>query len=55
MIGGIDVAREFFIQMLRDLERVAEHFDMSEDLTAYFQSRTWPLSTGRPRASKSTD
>ena len=30
--GGIDAACEFSTQMLRNLERAAEHEDMTEDL-----------------------
>jgi hypothetical protein len=30
--GGIDAACEFSTQMLRNLERAAEHDDMTEDL-----------------------
>ena len=30
--GGIDAACEFSIQMLRNLERAADHPDMTEDL-----------------------
>lgn len=32
--GGIDAACEFSIQMLQNLERAAEHPDMTEDLAA---------------------
>ena len=32
--GGIDAACEFSTQMLRNLERAAEHPDMTEDLAA---------------------
>ena len=32
--GGIDAACEFSTQMLRNLERAADHPDMTEDLAA---------------------
>jgi hypothetical protein len=36
--GGIDAACEFSTQMLRNLERAAEHPDMTEDLAAVFST-----------------
>jgi hypothetical protein len=36
--GGIDAACEFSTQMLHNLERAAEHEDMTEDLAEVFST-----------------